>query len=379
MHIRAPVSKKQFGSVNQRAQQPEYLAPLFTDSRQQFNELQSMQLMMDSNLHNKKINRLQEKMNVGHLLNPQLQKKNKIETSIQKKQSAAGKNIVQCAPIGAFAGAVPTMNGMFMDTTNTVAHNSNVNGNANVAGRRIAIMRGPANGGVPSVDPHGWNWLRAKFLRLKGQWVRFHLINAKLGGSGADTFNLVPTTHALNHDATWRQVEEDAKTSANTRWTYLDVTPTYDNAYPAGVPRTIQAEWGRWDAVNSRWVMRGTMPATAQDNPVNGVQPYGDASTLNRSTIKNLIKVHMPKPKPAAKKGHKKIAKRLIVPVYYEIDAGLNLLTRRYPSYDRLNTAWDTFLKKIHNDNAYSTWYKIMNRVYLTEEGPGPWPLVYRK
>ncbi len=362
MHTRAPVSKKQFGSANPRAQQSENPASLFTDNRQQSNKLKTMQLMMDSNLHNKKINGLQKKMDSDHLLSLQLQ----------------GKNIVQRAPIGAFSAAVPTMNGMFMDTTNTVAHNSNVDGNANVAGRRIAIMRGPANGGVPSVDPRGWGWLRAKFLRLKGQWVRFHLINANLGGSGADHLNLVPTTHALNHDANWRKIEEDAKKSANTKWTYFDVTPAYDAAYPAGVPRAIQGEWGDWDALNSQWVTRGAMPATAQDNPVNDVQPYSDASTLNLHTLRNLIRANMPNAKNNTRKI---IAKRssVTIPASYKVSKGLNLLTSTYHSHYELETAWQSFLNKIDDEKAAKVWYKIMNRVYLTEEGPAPWSLVYRK
>lgn len=361
MHTRAPASQKQFGSVNQLAQQPENTASLFTDNRQESNESKAMQLMMHGNPHHKEINGLQRKMDSSHLLSLQLR----------------GKNIVQRAPIGAFAAAVPTPHGMFMDTANTVAHNSNVDGNANVAGRRIAVMRGPANGGVPSVDPHGWNWLRAKFLRLKGQWVRFHLINAKLGGSGANPLNLVPTTHALNHDANWRQIEEDAKTSANTKWTYLDVTPTYDPAYPAGIPRSIQGEWGDWDALNSQWITRGVMPATAQDNPVHNMQPYSDASALNLHTLKNLIRANMPN----AKNNRKKIAKRrsLAIPASYKVSKGLDLLKNSYQSHYELETAWQAFLNIIKDEKAASVWYKIMNRVYLTEEGPAPWRLVYRK
>lgn len=367
MQSKAPSTTKQSTQVNQLAQQSAETKAVFEDSRDEMSHLRAQQIMFEDSHKSKNLLTLQAKIESKNLYRQKL---------LQKKQLSMDKeSVIQRAPIGAFTAAVPAVNGMFMDTASTVTHNSNVNGNANVAGRRIAIMRGPANGGVPSVDPHGWNWLRAKFLRLKGQWVRFHLINAKLGGSGADTLNLVPTAHTLNHDANWRKIEEDAKKSANSTWTYFEVTPVYDPAYPAGIPRTIQGEWGKWDALNSTWITQGIMPATAQDNPVNSVQPYSDASTLNLQTLKNIIRANMPK---TNKKGTNKF-KNKSVPSSYKVATGLSLLTKSYQSQYLLDAEWEIFLDKIDSDIAKKVWQKIMNRVYLTEEGPAPWPLVYRK
>jgi hypothetical protein len=122
-----------------------------------------------------------------------------------------------------------------------------------------ALMRNPGFGGVPSVAPPGWGWLGAHVKKLKGAWVRFHIINRLLGGPGKYAWNLVPTSVAINN-AFNRDIEEDVKDSASTQgdWTYLDVGLTYDAAWPAPIPRRIDAEWGNWSTMLGAWQQQGT-------------------------------------------------------------------------------------------------------------------------
>ena len=70
---------------------------------------------------------------------------------------------------------------------------------------------GKLNGGEPSVCPVGWQYLQKTYGSLRGKWVRFHILNQKLGGPGDDCGNLIPTTHAMNHDELWRDFEEYCK------------------------------------------------------------------------------------------------------------------------------------------------------------------------
>ena len=127
-------------------------------------------------------------------------------------------------------------------------------------GRVTAIMKSPPNGGVPSVSPPGWAWLQNAVGKLKGSWVRFHIINQLLGGPGNQTWNLVPTTVAVNN-AYSRGLEEDAKESAidNDTWTYVDTILTYNPAWPAAIPTVISATWGSWNAGTNQWVQQGAV------------------------------------------------------------------------------------------------------------------------
>lgn len=125
--------------------------------------------------------------------------------------------------------------------------------------RITAIMRNPGLGTVPSIAPPGWDWLELHVERLKGHWVRFHIINRLLGGSGRSSLNLVPTSVAVNN-AFSRGVETDAKANAKpanplaAQWTYIDVLLTYDGGWPAPIPKRIEAEQGVWDASAGGWV-----------------------------------------------------------------------------------------------------------------------------
>jgi len=140
--------------------------------------------------------------------------------------------------------------GLYADRLETTAHSGDT-----VPTRVTAIMRNPPIGTVPSIAPPGWDWLELHVARLKGNWVRFHIINRLLGGSGHSGLNLVPTSVAVNN-AFSRGVETDAKANARppaSEWTYLDVRLTYDNGWPAPIPRRIDAEQGTWNPMTDQW------------------------------------------------------------------------------------------------------------------------------
>jgi len=112
------------------------------------------------------------------------------------------------------------------------------------------------------VSPPGWGWLQQHVQKLKGSWVRFHIINQYLGGPGNKTWNLVPTSVAVNN-AFCNGIEQAAKKSALTddHWTYVDVKLTYDSDWPAPIPKSISsAEWGDWDDNGKKWVCQKTLP-----------------------------------------------------------------------------------------------------------------------
>lgn len=141
----------------------------------------------------------------------------------------------------------------------------NVLGEA-VPSQITAIMKQPPVGGVPSIAPPGWNWLQKKIGRLKGQWVRFHIINRLLGGPGNKSWNLVPTSVAVNNMFS-NFFEKDAKENAidDKEWTYIDVNLQYDTNWPAPIPTGIDADWGERDATNKRWVRKDSISLTNYD------------------------------------------------------------------------------------------------------------------
>lgn len=80
----------------------------------------------------------------------------------------------------------------------------------------LAVGDTVTNGGVPSVDPVGYDELRTlKQSHTKGapNWVRFHVLNALAGGEGNKKGNLTPTTGKGNHSTEWTNFETDIKTA----------------------------------------------------------------------------------------------------------------------------------------------------------------------
>jgi hypothetical protein len=134
--------------------------------------------------------------------------------------------------------------------------------------------------GIPTrlgFDPLGWPWVEANEVRSANRgalryWIRFHLLNADLGGKGTKALHLVPTTKTAN--AQWdHNIERpmtDALTGANPTPVYYDVQLTYwglgdapasyvdattGTDYRPNItlfPRSIQGNWQQFD--RGRWL-----------------------------------------------------------------------------------------------------------------------------
>lgn len=261
----------------------------------------------------------------------------------------------QLKPIGTYLNAPPNAaKGTFNDTLTLAAHRG-----SNVPARVIAVMKEPGYGGVPSVDPPGWSWLRQKFGKLKGKWVRFHIINAKLGGAGNNTSNLVPTTPAVNTNQAWGNLETRAKDSATTDkdWTYVDVAITYDNAYPAGIPRAINANWGYYNDDDDEWVKVGGDVALSQVNPDDNTgSNYYLASQVTQTILKNNYRLNTK-----------------------QASAIKSLISQRWSSQNELELA---MLDKLDKDDSLGTneWYFAQSKIYVDEDDTaGPYEIVVRK
>lgn len=262
---------------------------------------------------------------------------------------------VQRVPGGQFADDPPNADGMYWDTVTRTNHNG-----SNVPEEITAVMRNPDYGGVPSVDPPGWAWLKTKFGKLKGTWVRFHIINAELGGPGNDTDNLVPTLHALNHNGGWRTLEDNAKDSAtdeddanDSTWTYVEVDLDYDDGYPAGIPSTIDAKWGYDDG--NDWVQSGGNVHLAQNDPDDGDNNnYLPAAQITQGRLQEF----------GCSLFEAQVLKGLIDDQYDDQD--------EFEQYAAQEEADD----RIGSDG----WYAALNRMYVDEDDDidGPYGLVVR-
>ena len=120
------------------------------------------------------------------------------------------------------------------------------------------ILPGALDGGAPSVAPVGWDWLYQNLPKVKGTWVRFHILNRKLGGPGNNVLNLIPTTHLDNHSPSWRQFEAAAQAAHDTGKTihwegevdgYYGVPAAPTDGFPTG----LSAEYWVWDAAGRKW------------------------------------------------------------------------------------------------------------------------------
>ena len=106
----------------------------------------------------------------------------------------------------------------------------------------VTTRDGQANdlvGAQPGAVIHGWNYIQN--VGAAGPWVRFHLVNEQIGGLG-DQNNLVPTSHATNHQANWRNFE---RTCQHHEGQQTGLHVTVDVQYPAAaahpVAGTLQA------------------------------------------------------------------------------------------------------------------------------------------
>ena len=103
---------------------------------------------------------------------------------------------------------------------------------------------GLGSGGAtqPGVDPLGWKWVERNELRTTSNklryWVRFHLLNDKLGGKGSQERHLVPTTKTANSQWNVKIERPMAAALQNGLPVYYDVQLTYWNHGDA--PATYQ-------------------------------------------------------------------------------------------------------------------------------------------
>lgn len=143
-----------------------------------------------------------------------------------------------------------------------------------------AVILKPKAGGVPQVDPAGWYWLgehipkkivshtktgKTSTLNRPG-WVRFHILNNLLGGSGQEEANLVPARQSDNASSDWRNFESNAKAQTQFSPIHFYAEVTYHNALPPDplnpgnihlgfFPNRIYAEYSTWDG--KQWNLQG--------------------------------------------------------------------------------------------------------------------------
>jgi hypothetical protein len=114
----------------------------------------------------------------------------------------------------------------------------------------------------------GWYWVR-QFGGTEdgnGGWVRFHLLNQELGGSGDTKENLVPTSGKTNQDARWRTHFDEKAKAAHRQGDHLHlIVDVRFHPQIAGVPAqpgeqhqhffpsAIAGEYRRWDPATTAW------------------------------------------------------------------------------------------------------------------------------
>ncbi|WP_154792470.1 hypothetical protein [Occultella kanbiaonis] len=143
-------------------------------------------------------------------------------------------------------------------------------------------------------DPLGWHWVSqfvvagvaANNAQLAHQgWVRFHLLNATLGGDGHDPAHLVPTKSATNTGNPWVNFEYNAKAQPFLgKWLHYHVEVGFHPPGTAGqvgdphlafFPSSIRAEYSTWDPMFGVWA-----PGMTVDIPANQLQvPNAAANT----------------------------------------------------------------------------------------------------
>jgi hypothetical protein len=142
--------------------------------------------------------------------------------------------------------------------------------------------------GTVSVEPLGWWWIGYASNPKKSRtganlahsgWVRFHLLNANLGGRGDQCTHLVPTTNKANSSGKWQKnFEEKAKKEVNKNEIlhyYVKVTewhsPPNDGQNPPPLgdqyfhffPKEIKAQYRIWNGQS--WGVENKVDLTQND------------------------------------------------------------------------------------------------------------------
>lgn len=160
-----------------------------------------------------------------------------------------------------------------VDYDEVAAQEIPVSGTSNIIGNKttrvtalLLPVKGFNAGGRPtkdSVEPLGWAWVKSNEVRTTKSnklrfWVRFHLLNAELGGDGHNTAHLTPTDKSTNSQ--WdSDIEEPMKAKIKGKGALDD---------PKGVPLYYDARvtyWGRGDAP-STYDLSGSGGVDYKDN-----------------------------------------------------------------------------------------------------------------
>jgi hypothetical protein len=162
-------------------------------------------------------------------------------------------------------------------------------------------------------NPIGWSWIERNEVRTASgklrYWVRFHLLNAKLGGKGYKERHLVPTTKTAN--ARWdRGIERQlAAALKGGSPVYYDVTLTY---WPRGqapesyvdqathtdykdnitlFPKSITGNWQRFE--RNRWVPQQGLTVTVDQPRGIGGDEVDLSTHLNLKLVANLFHINL--------------------------------------------------------------------------------------
>lgn len=184
------------------------------------------------------------------------------------------------------------------------------------------------DGGSPTVNPVGWNWLSVD--AKKNKWVRFHILNQYLGGLGNSRKNLVPATRQANSGSLWRDFEEGLKEAARNYLVIFDAEVQGYYSYPSapdnGFPRGIVAHTEIRNPSNRTLI--GHIPeSTALLLPLDPPQP-GDGLPL---TVEYRRLLNIIEREPLADR-RKRLRKNLIYSVINQIairKLDVSRLTRR--------------------------------------------------
>jgi hypothetical protein len=187
---------------------------------------------------------------------------------------------------------------------------------------RLTVLMTPghakilAGGGtVQNYDPIGWEWIKANEVRSArrariSHWVRFHLLNAELGGKGVNVFHLIPADQSAN--GKWRtQIEADMKVWVKKAPVWYDVQVTYytqaeaPGTYAPGpnqlidyrpnialFPKVIHADWKTFDTLKGQWM--DMPPCTVQSGfpAAPGQRETELIGAQNLSALASIYQIH---------------------------------------------------------------------------------------
>ncbi|QOJ24951.1 MAG: DUF4157 domain-containing protein [Gammaproteobacteria bacterium] len=167
------------------------------------------------------------------------------------------------APQGTKTQVWPEYSGNFSRNSNGTGGNLN-----RIGGLEAVIPRNNNIGSSPDADPLGWRWLYTMVPKVKGNWVRFHILNAGLGGDGKDTDLLIPTTHSDNTGSWLHTFETGMKQSAAFAALHYRIEIDYFGYGATGnvetdynkqfFPQSLRAAYRTWDSMNNSWSIAAT-------------------------------------------------------------------------------------------------------------------------